>query len=75
MKQKELSEYSSIYENEISQQKEESARQARNLMTMVNEQDKLTDFRLCHQKGLKHFKGTDIVNELCQQYYGKFVKS
>lgn len=73
IKHEELTEYTHLYEDQIRRQKEHNIRQAKTFMNLVNQQDKLTDFRQCYQDKLEGFRDPDLVKGMCKQYYGKFA--
>jgi hypothetical protein len=73
IKHQELTEYSKLYENQINMQKQHTIHQAKTFMHLVNEQDKLTDYRVCYSSEIQHFENHVFVGKLCKKYYGKFV--
>lgn len=74
MSRSELSSYTTIYQNQINMQKELAKKKAMALMHIINEQDQLTDYRICFSPTFKNFKNKPKITAVCKQYYGKYVK-
>ena len=70
----ELTEYTKLSQRTIRMQQEKIKNRAKILMNMVNEQDKLTDYRVCFDESLKHFKNQKMVSRICKKYYGEYVR-
>ena len=63
------------FENQISEEKNKAKSEAKNMMSLIIDQGKLTDYSVCHDDRVKDFKDKKYINKLCTHYYGDWVKN
>jgi len=54
-------------------EKHRAQTEAKNIMRIISEEQKLTNFSVCFSKELKEFKNRKFIQSLCKRYYGEFV--
>ena len=54
-------------------QKHQAKVEAQNMMKMIADEGKLTDYAVCYHKKLERFKDKKFISSICKKYYGEHV--
>ncbi len=61
------------YKSQIQMEKFRAQAEAKNIMRIISEEEKLTDYSICFSEDLREFKNKRLIKSLCKRYYGEFV--
>jgi hypothetical protein len=73
MEKKEIKQYKGQFNNQIKDEKKKADVEARKMMKIIIDQNKLTNFDKCTDMKLLNFKDKDYINKTCKIYYGENV--
>jgi hypothetical protein len=72
-KLKELKQLKKIYEDEIKKENKKLNEESKKMMYLLKSKKNSTEQLVCYDKKLKGFKNKVLIDDMCNQYYGKFV--
>jgi len=69
-KEEEVGNLKNIFKKQIKHQNKLAKLEAKNMMNIIINENKLTKYKVCYDERLIKFKNREFVNNLCMKYYG-----
>lgn len=69
----EIKDYKNTYQTQIKIEKENANREAKTMMNVIMQNQKISNYAVCYDKKLLNFKDKDYSRSICYKYYGNYV--